>query len=199
MKVLLVTGPQGSGNHIWSKVLTTWADKEFWVGHKDEPHSKLWENMDDWKTHTFTENTVISISIPYAIGGVTRVPDIGKWKEIMVDRGIDHKICAITRDMTINNFQNARVRPVNYYHMAVNYIQTLDIDCFLSTETLLLYKEKYIDQLSKQLDYPIPHKEVDFKQSFNEKYVHYVESFHLDDTVRRVSGIKERDPFIYEG
>ena len=75
MKVILVTGPQGSGNHIWSKVLTTWADKEFWVGHKDEPHSKLWENMDDWKTHTFTENTVISISIPYAVRGVTRTPD----------------------------------------------------------------------------------------------------------------------------
>ena len=89
----------------------------------------------------------------------------------MVKRGINHKICGITRDMTINDFQNARVRSINHYHKAVNYIQTLDIDCFLSTETLLLYQWKYVD----------------FSQSFNEKYGHYVESFHLDDTVRRVS------------
>ena len=199
MKILLVIGPQGSGNHIWSKVLTTWADKEFWVGHKDEPHSKLWKNMDDWKTHTFTENTVVSISIPYAVEGETIFPDIKKWKEIMMDRGIDHKICAITRDENVNYFQNERVRPVNNYYQAVRYIQTLDIDCFLSTETLLLYKEQYIDQLSKQLGYPIDNKAVDLGQSFNEKYVHYVTSFPLDDTVRKVSGIKERDPFIYGG
>jgi len=187
VKVILLIGPQGSGNHLWSKVFTTWADKEYWVGHKDEPHSNLWEDMDSWRTHSFSGNTVISISIPYAVRGNTTFPDIKLWKEIMSERGIDHKICVITRDMNINWLQNKRVRPVNYYHIAVKYIQTLDIDCFLSTETLLLYKEQYIDQLSKQLDYPIPHKEVDFEQSFNEKYVHYVESFHLDDTVRRVS------------
>ena len=189
MKVLLVIGPQGSGNHLWSKVLTTWADKEFWVGHKDEPHSLLWSNMDNWKTHHFMKNTVVSISIPYMVNGETKFPDIKGWKEIMVNRGVDHKICVTTRDGYINFLQNERVRPENNYKEAVEYIKGLEVDCFLSTETLLAYQWKYIEQISKQLDFPIPHKTIDFTQSINEKYVHYVETFHLDDTVRKVSGL----------
>jgi hypothetical protein len=90
MKVILLTGPQGSGNHLWSKVFTTWADKEYWVGHKDEPHSNLWEDMDSWRTHKFSGDTVISISVPYAVRGNTTFPDIKLWKEIMIERGIDH-------------------------------------------------------------------------------------------------------------
>jgi hypothetical protein len=196
MKVILLTGPQGSGNHLWSKVFTTWADKEYWVGHKDEPHSNLWEDMDSWRTHKFSGDTVISISVPYAVRGNTKFPDITGWKEIMVNRDIDHKICVTTRDGYINFLQNERVRPENNYKEAVEYIKGLEVDCYLSTETLLQYQWKYIEQISKQLDFPVPYKTIDFTQSFNEKYVHYVETFHLDDTVRRVSGIKERGPFI---
>jgi hypothetical protein len=196
MKVILLTGPHGSGNHLWSKVFTTWADKEYWVGHKDEPHSNLWEDMDSWRTHKFSGDTVISISVPYAVRGNTKFPDITGWKEIMVNRDIDHKICVTTRDGYINFLQNERVRPENNYKEAVEYIKGLEVDCYLSTETLLQYQWKYIEQISKQLDFPVPYKTIDFTQSFNEKYVHYVETFHLDDTVRRVSGIKERGPFI---
>ena len=187
MKVILLTGPQGSGNHLWSKVFTTWADKEYWVGHKDEPHSNLWEDMDSWRTHKFSGDTVISISVPYAVGGNTTFPDIKLWKEIMIERGIDHKICAITRDGYINFLQNDRVRPENNYKESVEYIKTLDIDCFLSTETLLLYQWKYVEQVCRQLEFTIDKKDVDFSQSFNEKYIKYVKEFALDDQVRKVS------------
>ena len=40
---------------------------------------------------------------------------------------------------------------------------------------------------------------MDFSQSFNEKYVKYVEEFYLDKKVWEVSGIEDRDPFIYDG
>lgn len=199
MKVILLTGPQGSGNHLWSKVFTTWADKEYWVGHKDEPHSNLWENMNSWKEIPFLSNTVISISIPYAVRGNTTFPDIKLWKKIMVDRDIDHKICAITRDENINFLQNKRVRPENNYYKAVEYIKTLDIDCFLSTETLMLYQWKYVEQVCRQLQFSIDKKDVDFSQSFNEKYVKYVQEFELDEQVWEVSGIEKRDPFVYGG
>jgi len=199
MKVILLTGPQGSGNHLWSKVFTTWADKEYWVGHKDEPHSSLWENMNSWKEIPFLSNTVISISIPYAVRGNTTFPDIKLWKKIMVDRDIDHKICAITRDENINFLQNKRVRPENNYYKAVEYIKTLDIDCFLSTETLMLYQWKYVEQVCRQLQFSIDKKDVDFSQSFNEKYVKYVQEFELDEQVWEVSGIEKRDPFVYGG
>jgi len=199
MKVILLTGPQGSGNHLWSKVFTTWADKEYWVGHKDEPHSKLWKNMDSWRTHKFSGDTVISISIPYAVRGNTTFPDIKLWKEIMIERGIDHKICAITRDENINFLQNKRVRPENNYYNAVEYIKTLGVDCFLSTETLMLYQWKYVEQVCRQLEFSIDKKDVDFSQSFNEKYVKYVQQFDLDKEVWEVSEIEERDPFVYDG
>jgi hypothetical protein len=199
MKVILLIGPQGSGNHLWSKVFTTWADGEYWVGHKDEPHSKLWHDMDSWRTHSFSGDTVVSISIPYAVGGKTIFPDIKRWKEIMVERGIDHKICAITRDGYINFLQNERVRPENNFKEAVEYIKGLDVDCYLSTETLLLYQWKYVEQVCRQLEFSIDKKDVDFTQSFNEKYVKYVELFDLDDRVREVSGIVSRDPFVYGG
>ena len=75
--VILLIGPQGSGNHLWSKVFTTWADKEFWVGHKNEPHSKLWQDMDSWRTYVFPNiDNVVSISIPYAVEGKTTFPDV---------------------------------------------------------------------------------------------------------------------------
>ena len=199
MKVILLTGPQGSGNHLWSKVFTTWADKEYWVGHKDEPHSGLWENMDSWREFPFLSDTVISISIPYAVRGDTTFPDIKLWKQIMIDRDIDHKICAFTRDENINFLQNKRVRPENNYYKAVEYIKTLDVDCFLSTETLMLYQWKYVEQVCRHLQFSIDKKDVDFSQSFNEKYVKYVQEFDLDKKVWEVSGIKERDPFIYDG
>ena len=193
MNVLLLTGPQGSGNHIWSKVLTTWADGEYWVGHKDEPHSHLWTDIEQWYDHNFSDtHTIISVSCPFAVKGITSYPDITRWREIMRERGIPHEVAVITRDKTINNFQNERVRPVNNYINSINFLNKIEVDCFLSTETLLIYKDKYLDLLNKQLEIPLDYDKfkVDnvVSQSFNEKYVTYIEDYPLDKKVKTVSG-----------
>ena len=73
------------------------------------------------------------------------------------------------------------------------------MDCFLSTETLMLYQWKYVEQVCRQLEFSIDKKDVDFSQSFNEKYVKYVQQFDLDKEVWEVSEIEERDPFVYDG
>ena len=193
LNVLLITGPQGSGNHIWSKVLTTWADGDKWVGHRDEPHSHLWEDVESWKDHNFMEvNTVISVSCPFAVNGITRYPDISRWREIMEQRGISHEVAVITRDKTINNYQNQRVRPVNNYENSIEYLKNVIVDTYLSTETLHIYKEHYLDVLNEQLKFDI---EYDIKklyhilsQSFNEKYIHWVNDSLLDKQVWEVSG-----------
>ena len=52
MKILVVTGPQGSGNHCWSKIFSKhtdvcgWEDltKQYWVGHDKEPLFHCWHN-----------------------------------------------------------------------------------------------------------------------------------------------------------
>ncbi len=193
MNVLLITGPQGSGNHIWSKVLTTWADGDKWVGHRDEPHSHLWSDVEQWYTHNFTEvNTVVSVSCPFAVDGITRYPDINRWREIMEKRGIPHEVAVITRDKTINDYQNERVRPVNNYKNSVEYLKNVIVDTYLSTETLHIYKEYYLDSLNEQLKFDI---EYDIKklyhilsQSFNEKYISRLEYSPLDKEVWEVSG-----------
>ena len=194
MKILLIIGPQGSGNHIWSKILGTWANSEFWVGHKDEPHSHLWADVELWKKHNWPDvHTLISVSAPFAINGTTIFPDIKRWKEIMTDRGLPHEIAVITRDKTINMYQNERLRPVNNYQNSVDFLNGLEVDAFLSTETLMIYKEKYLQVLNKQLKYPIvAPKDLDniVSQSFNEKYVTYVTDSPLDNVVRKVSGYK---------
>ena len=193
MNVLLITGPQGSGNHIWSKVLTTWADGDKWVGHRDEPHSHLWSDVEQWYTHNFTEvNTVVSVSCPFAVDGITRYPDINRWREIMEKRGIPHEVAVITRDKTINDYQNERVRPVNNYKNSVENLKNVIVDTYLSTETLHIYKEYYLDSLNEQLKFDI---EYDIKklyhilsQSFNEKYISRLEYSPLDKEVWEVSG-----------
>ena len=110
----------------------------------------------------------------------------------MTERGLPHEIAVITRDKSINYYQNERVRPVNNYINSIQYINELDIDAFFSTETLILYKQKYLGQLNKQLEFPIECSESRLQnilgQSFNEKYVKYVHDFPLDLEVRSVSG-----------
>ena len=49
-KLIILTGPQGSGNHLFSKVLALnpavhgWQDllDEYWIGHDQEPFAKYW-------------------------------------------------------------------------------------------------------------------------------------------------------------
>ena len=110
----------------------------------------------------------------------------------MEQRGISHEVAVITRDKTINNYQNQRVRPVNNYENSIEYLKNVIVDTYLSTETLHIYKEHYLDVLNEQLKFDI---EYDIKklyhilsQSFNEKYIHCVNDTLLDKEVWEVSG-----------
>lgn len=48
--ILILTGPQGSGNHMWSKIFALhpsvygWQElvDEFWIGHDHEPFAQCW-------------------------------------------------------------------------------------------------------------------------------------------------------------
>ena len=54
-KLILLTGPQGSGNHMWSKlfamhpVVTGWVMQNYWEGHHEEPFAEYWDNPDKLK------------------------------------------------------------------------------------------------------------------------------------------------------
>jgi hypothetical protein len=60
-----------------------------------------------------------------------------------------------------------------------------------------LYKDKYLQSLAKQLDFPIAYDDPRvfeiLKQDANEKYFQSIPQQELDKTVRKVSGLKEKE------
>ena len=66
--ILIITGPQGSGNHLFSKIFALspevqgWAalNEKYWIGHDQEPFAEYWhdpsllENF-KWERHLFID------------------------------------------------------------------------------------------------------------------------------------------------
>mgnify|MGYP003346138878 FL=1 len=86
MKTLLIlTGPQGSGNHLWSKIFALhprvqgWRAllSEYWIGHDEEPWARYWLNPSELRNAPWALSDwhVTSISVPYMNNGEPAVPD----------------------------------------------------------------------------------------------------------------------------
>jgi hypothetical protein len=206
-QLLIITGPQGSGNHLFSKIFALhqevhgWKDllDEYWIAHDHEPFNNCWNmpsllNSIDW---TGMDNYVTSISCPYADNGVTRIPRYRDFINALQQLGIKVKFAVIGRDQTILKYQQERVRDTYSYSKfeeQLKYINTLE-PVYLSTELLYLYKDNYLKSLTKILDFPIAYDDPRvfeiLKQDANEKYFKSVPQQELDKTVRKVSGLKE--------
>ena len=205
--LLIITGPQGSGNHVFSKIFALhkevygWKEllNEYWIAHDYEPCSDCWSmpsllNAIDW---TSMDYYVTSISCPYANQGTVTIPKYKEFIRSAQQLGIKVQVAIIGRDQTILKHQQERVRDRHSYpdfEEELEYLNTLD-PVYLSTELLYLYKEYYLKSLGKVLDFPIAHDDprVDeiLKQDANEKYFTSIEYTELDKKVRKVSGLKE--------
>ena len=73
-KLLIITGPQGSGNHLFAKIfglhpaVQGWRMmRQEWQGHHEEPFSQYWQDPTKLKDFKLSEhpNYVTSISCPY--------------------------------------------------------------------------------------------------------------------------------------
>lgn len=175
MKTLLVmTGPQGSGNHLWSKVLAEtpkvygWSNlsKTYWISHASEPFAELWERPQLFQTTPFPyDYYVTSISCPYMPKGKFKLFDeagrvIPKYVEFLEQAklaGFNIKLVVIGREFNILNLQQKRLRNTV---TTPRFINQLDLllrydPVFISTELLYLYRMNYVKQISKLLDFPI--------------------------------------------
>jgi len=206
-EMLIITGPQGSGNHVFSKVLALhsnvygWKEllDEYWIAHDREPFSKCWNtpnllNDIDWTSNYY----VTSINCPYAKEGVVTIPKYKEFINMLQQLGISVKVGIIGRDQNVIKYQQERIRDRYSYpdfESELNYLMTLN-PVFISQELLYLYKDKYLQSLSKQLDFPIAYNDSRvfeiLKQDANEKYFQSVSLKELDKTVRKVSGLKEK-------
>lgn len=200
-KMLIMTGPQGSGNHLFSKVFALHEDvygwktllNTYWEGHHHEPFAKYWGKPHlleqfDW---TQSDYYVTSISCPFYTNGMPLVPDYQSFIE-QVQEYCDVEIALIGRDQNIVKSQQERVRGSATLDIALQEYKFLTAEHdvhFLSQELLYMYKGDYLEQLSRQLDFPIayydPEVEEILKADANEKYIKKVHEYWLDFEVHR--------------
>ena len=201
--LLILTGPQGSGNHLFSKVfalhpaVSGWSAllDQYWIGHDREPFADCWRDPEllktkDWSSHQYW---VTSISCPYIDNGVTATPKYKEFVETAMGLGIKVVVAIIGRDQNILRLQQDRVRhqiSLGKFIYNMSYLTSLN-PVFISQELLYLYRGDYLVDLSLQLDFPIDSysrklKDI-LKVDANAKYITPAAPQNLDLVVKRVS------------
>jgi hypothetical protein len=201
-KLLIITGPQGSGNHLFSRILSAtkivggWKSllEKYWVPSDLEPFAEYWVYPERLTEEQFdgADYWLANVSCPFFYDGLRYIPKIKEVAERAASFGIEVQIAIITRDMNINREQQLRVRkehttPIaqDYYY---NQLLTGEFPVhFLSNEALFLHREHYLRYLEKILQFPIDYHDPNiFKfldQDPNAKYVKHVDEYWLDQEV----------------
>ena len=203
-KLLLLTGPQGSGNHIFSRIYSTHPNvngwdailDNYWVPTDEDRFAKCFVDPSGMTTEMFdgADYHVTDISCPFVYDGEVTVPKIQEFCDKASSFGIEVTIGIIVRDEHINTEQQKRLRKGKTLDIALNEYDTLTYALnYLSLESLFLYKQKYLKWVSKVIDFPLDYNNIDvfkfLEESPNKKYVNYVENYWLDDTVK--NGLKK--------
>lgn len=202
MKTLLVlTGPQGSGNHMWSKIfalhpqVSGWSAllDTYWIGHDQEPWADCWQDPGllsgrNWGTHNYY---VTSVSVPYINNGTATVPDFKKFTKQAQSIGLQVRFAVLGRDRNIVEMQQQRVRNGVTLSQALAEFAQFAQPAFLSYELLHLYQEQYLKQLSQQLGFPIAWADSRVKEIIrddtNTKYFSAVDHHPTDDLAHQTS------------
>ena len=197
-RLVVVTGPQGSGNHLFSKILGAspyvygWDfGKEYWVPSDLEPFADCWVDPDkteDMLSSIDEDYIVANVSVPFMYDGERKIPAIQEFVDNAKRLGYNVSIAIVVRDRSINAMQQQRVRGSCTLPTALQYYHCLDgvrID-FLDHEALYLYKGWYIKWVGQMLGIPVVDTDDVIKEldtDANSKYVNYVEEHWLDEHV----------------
>ena len=205
----IMTGPQGAGNHLFSKALGQnkhiwlWPELQhkYWEGHDMEPFAEYWKNPKllskfDW---TLSSYYVTSISCPYFDGGVETVPNYQEFVKHASEYA-NIQFLIIGRDSTVLEHQQHRVRGK---HTTPMFNEQLPViienykSIFASHELLYLYGLPYLQQLEKELGLmPNELTTTDAKlkdilrTNTNRKYINDIDSNWLDDIIKLASSAK---------
>lgn len=201
-KLLIITGPQGSGNHLFSRLLSLHPDvsgweeliDKYWVPSDLEPFADYWVDPELLTDQQFASHNyhLANVSCPFMYDGVRYIPKILEVAERARSFGVTVEIAIIVRDQNINAEQQRRVRREVTTPMAQKYyyetLLTSDFPVhFLDHEAFFLHKEHYLRWVSKTLNFPV---ELDtakinrfIKKDANHKYVKYVDEYWLDQEV----------------
>ena len=208
-KMLILTGPQGAGNHLWSKVLSLhpevygWKSllENYWEAHRfAEPFCKHWRDHTLLKEFDWTQNNYYFTSISLPLGIVDHdinpiwMPDIAGFVQTVEQQGINVHIAVCGRDKTILENQQTRLRHTSTFPMFMEQLPNIKNPTFLSYELLYLYKEQYLKSLDLTIpvawDDPLIHSIL--QHDSNEKYIHYIDEHSLDNCNITGNTLKDR-------
>jgi len=192
-KLLIVTGPQGSGNHLFARLFSMhpnvigWESlhDNYWVPSDEEPFARYWVYPEELK---FPEGNFFcaNVSVPFFYDGVRQTPKIKEVAYEAIKQGVQPIIAVIVRDRNINELQQVRVGGECTMDIATEYYK--DIAChFIDHEAFFLYKEKYIEYLGRLLEFPVIKEGIDnfISVDANHKYVFPCKKHWLDDEIRK--------------
>ena len=201
-RLLIITGPQGSGNHLFSRVFSThprvggWKQllDEYWVPSDLEPFAEYWVYPEHMTAEAFEgyDYWLANVSCPFFYDGTRYVPKILEVAERARELGLDVQIAIIARDKNINAEQQLRVRKEHTTPIAQDYYYNVLLNSnfpihFLSNEALFLHREHYLRYIAKILEFPIDYNNPDIfkflKEDPNAKYVKHVDEYWLDEQV----------------
>ena len=197
-KLLIVTGPQGSGNHLFARLFSAhpnvvgWESlhDNYWVPSDQEPFARYWVYPEELK---FPEGDFFcaNVSVPFFYDGVRQVPKIKEVAQKAMSLGVQPIIAVIVRDRNINELQQVRVGGECTIDTALEYYKDMAVH-FIDHEAFFLYKEKYIEYLGRLLEFPVTKEGIDnfISVDANHKYVFPCKKHWLDDEIR-----KGREPF----
>lgn len=197
-QILILTGPQGAGNHLWSKIFSLhpevfgWKSllDNYWEAHRfSEPFAKCWRDHSLLKKFNWDQSDYYftSISCPLGIVGseVNPVwnPDPIGFARAVKDCGITVAFAIVGRDQNILANQQTRIRTQSTLSMLLEHLPNLDNPTFLSYELLYLYKQDYLKSLKLNIPVAWDDIRVDsiLADDANAKYIHNIEHNELDN------------------
>mgnify|MGYP001417430101 FL=1 len=192
-KLLIVTGPQGSGNHLFARILSLhpnvvgWESlhDKYWVPSDEEPFARYWVHPEELE---FPEGDFFcaNVSVPFFYDGVRQVPKIKEVAQKAISLGVQPIIAVIVRDRNINELQQVRVGGECTMDTALEYYKDMAVH-FIDHEAFFLYKEKYVEYLGRMLEFPVIKEGIDnfISVDANHKYVFPCKKHWLDDEIRK--------------
>ena len=197
-KMLILTGPQGAGNHLWSKVFSLhpnvygWKTllDNYWEAHRfAEPFAPYWRDpalLDDFNWAQ-SEYYFTSISLPLGIVGhevnPIWMPDIQGFAATVLGCGVEVEIAVVGRDQTILANQQTRIRTQPTLPLFLEQLPKIWNPTFLSYELLYLYRQDYLKSLRLNIPVAWNDSRIDtiLADDANVKYVHGVDYNELDN------------------
>ena len=198
--MLILTGPQGAGNHLWSKIFSLHPEvfgwktllDNYWEAHRfAEPFARCWKDHSLLKDFDWTQSEYYftSISCPLGIPGSDInpiwMPDLVGFSNAVQACKVSVEFAVVGRDQTILNNQQTRIRTQPTLSMFLEQLPNLNAPIFLSYELLYMYKQEYLRSLTTQFNIPIAWDDIRLDgilaDDANAKYIHSIDYNELDN------------------